>query len=121
MFKYIKILIAISSIWLLFTFLFAYELPQDPGLQIIRCELTGTEAKLIVEPTPVNKDNKSEESDFVSIVIPLYNQVQFLNETLQSVLKQTFQNYEVIIVNDGSTEFYVESYLSMIATTDTVL
>jgi glycosyltransferase involved in cell wall biosynthesis len=36
-----------------------------------------------------------------SIIIPCYNQAQYLDETLQSVLEQTYSNWECIIVNDG--------------------
>lgn len=40
----------------------------------------------------------------LSIVIPTYNRADFIAITLQSVLEQTSSNYEVIIVDDGSTD-----------------
>lgn len=40
----------------------------------------------------------------ISIIIPCYNQAQYLDECLQSVVDQTYQNWECIIVNDGSND-----------------
>lgn len=42
--------------------------------------------------------------DLVSIIIPCYNQAQFLDETLQSVFNQDYANWECLIVNDESTD-----------------
>lgn len=39
-----------------------------------------------------------------SIIIPLYNKEKYIQNTLKSVLNQTFQDFEIIIVNDGSTD-----------------
>lgn len=41
---------------------------------------------------------------FVSVIIPLYNAEQFIYETLDSVGNQTYENWECIIVDDGSTD-----------------
>lgn len=39
-----------------------------------------------------------------SIIIPVYNVEEYLNRCLKSILNQTYSNYEVIIVNDGSPD-----------------
>jgi glycosyltransferase involved in cell wall biosynthesis len=45
-----------------------------------------------------------EHVPFVSIVIPVFNSGHLIGETIDSVLSQTFTNFEIIIVDDGSTD-----------------
>ena len=46
----------------------------------------------------------SENRPFFSVVIPLYNKQNYIKETIKSVLNQTFQDLEIVIVNDGSKD-----------------
>jgi glycosyltransferase involved in cell wall biosynthesis len=41
---------------------------------------------------------------YFSIIIPLYNKEQYIEDTLQQVFDQTFSDYEIVIVDDGSTD-----------------
>jgi glycosyltransferase involved in cell wall biosynthesis len=43
-----------------------------------------------------------------SVVIPLYNKEKYISQTVQSVLDQSFKEFELLIVNDGSTDNSIE-------------
>jgi glycosyltransferase involved in cell wall biosynthesis len=50
---------------------------------------------------------------FFSVIIPTYNRVQFAERAVESVLKQEYQDFEVLLIDDGSTEDYsklIEKY-----------
>ena len=40
----------------------------------------------------------------ISVIIPVYNVEEYLEEAVNSIIKQTYKNLEIILVNDGSTD-----------------
>jgi len=50
------------------------------------------------------KSERISNNPAVSIIIPAYNLDLYIAETLESVFSQTYQNFEAIVINDGSTD-----------------
>lgn len=57
-------------------------------------------------------ENLMDSSYLVSVIIPCYNQGAWVREAVASVLKSTYKEVEVIVVDDGSTDCRVEEELS---------
>jgi glycosyltransferase involved in cell wall biosynthesis len=49
-------------------------------------------------------DGGEERNNLVTVVVPCYNDGEFLLENLDSLQEQTYRNFEVVVVNDGSTD-----------------
>ncbi|WP_085537629.1 glycosyltransferase family 2 protein [Massilibacteroides vaginae] len=47
---------------------------------------------------------KKNDQDIISVLIPLYNVEKYIARCLDSILNQTYQNFEIIVVNDGSLD-----------------
>jgi len=56
----------------------------------------------------------TEQQPLVSVVIPCFNHAQFIQETIQSVIDQDYQNIELIIIDDGSKDKSVEVIQEMV-------
>ena len=49
-------------------------------------------------------DNTSQNTPLISIIIAVFNGEKFLCEAVESILAQTYTNYEIILIDDGSTD-----------------
>lgn len=59
-------------------------------------------------------DNMKVDQPLVSVVIPCYNHEQFVQESIQSIIDQDYQNIELIIIDDGSKDNSVKMIKAMI-------
>lgn len=83
--------------------------PRNPGAAAAR----STDAQwgtLVVMPEQIdsppqlNEPELAERSPLVSVIIPAFNAAGFIAATLESVLAQSFTDYELILINDGSPD-----------------
>lgn len=58
--------------------------------------------KIILKPS--REDERSDKRPLVSVVIPVYNCAEYIGECIDSVAEQTYDNIEIIVVNDGSKD-----------------
>jgi glycosyltransferase involved in cell wall biosynthesis len=52
----------------------------------------------------IKMQKSTGNTPLISVIIPVYNGEQYLRECLNSLLSQTFNNFELILINDGSTD-----------------
>lgn len=50
------------------------------------------------------KSNSTTESDLLSIIVPIYGVEKYLGRCIESILRQTHQNFELILIDDGSPD-----------------
>ncbi|MFA6175946.1 MAG: glycosyltransferase, partial [Phycisphaerae bacterium] len=75
----------------------AKVLPADQQAESVQSEL-------LAAPSKPELQAASEEQPLISVIVPCYNQAEYLTSAVESVVAQTYSHWEIIVVNDGSTD-----------------
>lgn len=52
----------------------------------------------------MNYDGSVTEKALISVIIPIYNRAEVLHRSVESILNQSYQNFELLLIDDGSTD-----------------
>lgn len=73
------------------------ETTQEKTMTVTLDEMTGLSADS-------REVLKGRELDLISFIVPIYNVEEYLKQCIESIIKQTYTNIEILLINDGSTD-----------------
>jgi len=76
----------------------------DPDLSEYLQYIESLKPKIYTDNIYIHESSSKENKPFISICIPTFNRANYLKEAIESVLTQDYHNYEIVIVDDGSTD-----------------
>ncbi len=82
----------------------------------IQNEITGIKQKLMTMAAEAK--TKGQSQTFISIIMPAFNRRKEIKRAIQSVLQQTYSHFELIVVDDGSSDDTVDVVQNIIETDD---
>ena len=90
---------------------------EDNRIQFVE-KYKGSLPKII--PYTYNIKKVKDKEPLVSILMPIYNYGNRINQTLNSVFNQDYTNFEIILVDDGSTDEFVKMKLKQLENVDKI-
>jgi glycosyltransferase involved in cell wall biosynthesis len=81
-----------------------FEVSEDEGRRILRDFLGSTRFHFVQADYIPAMDRIVDQSEKVTVMIPVYNGEKYIAESVESILAQTYKNIEVLACNDGSTD-----------------
>ena len=78
------------------------------GIPLLRIKYCATKTRYYPLALFCAYEKPVKENPLVSVVMPVYNAEKYLREAINSILSQTYTNFEFIILNDGSTDSSAE-------------